>query len=89
VRQIGRERAKHPVLNISKLTSALTFIQLNEKQRVRNSVRQERYNKPVRVAARSKAWTVFPRSNAGIVGSTLISVLYVCLFCVGRGLVTG
>jgi hypothetical protein len=39
---------------------------------------------PVRVAVRSKAWTVFTRSNAGIVGSNLTQSTDVCLrlFCV-------
>jgi hypothetical protein len=42
------------------------------------------YQKPITVAARSKAWTVFPRSNAGFVGSnpTQGMYVYVCLFCV-------
>jgi hypothetical protein len=52
---------------------------------------------PITVAARSKAWTVFARSNTGIVGSNLTSGMdvYVRLFCVcvvlciGRGLTTG
>jgi hypothetical protein len=55
---------------------------------------------PVTVTARSKAWTVFARSNAGIVGSNPtqgMDVLCVCmcLFCVcvvlclGSGLATG
>jgi hypothetical protein len=36
------------------------------------------------VAARSKAWTVFARSNTGIVGSNLTHGMDVCvrLFCV-------
>jgi hypothetical protein len=50
----------------------------------------------VTVAARSKAWTVFARSDAGIVGSNLTQGMDVCvrLFCVcvvlclGRGLAT-
>jgi hypothetical protein len=39
---------------------------------------------PITVAARSKAWTVFARSNAGIVGSnpTEDMHVYVRLFCV-------
>jgi hypothetical protein len=50
--------------------------------------------KPITVAARSRAWTVFARSNTGIVGSnpTLkawISVLCAFILCVGRGLATG
>jgi hypothetical protein len=52
---------------------------------------------PVTVAARSKAWTVFARSNAGIVGSNPTQGTNVCvrLFCVcvvqcvGSGLATG
>jgi hypothetical protein len=53
--------------------------------------------KPVTVAARSKAGTVFARSDAGIVGSNATERMYVCvrLFCVcailsvGNGLATG
>jgi hypothetical protein len=45
---------------------------------------------PITVAARSKAWTVFARSNAGIVGSnpTEGMNICVCLFsdCIGSGL---
>jgi hypothetical protein len=50
---------------------------------------------PVTVAARSKARTVFARSNAGVVGSkpTQCMDVYVRLFCVcavlGSGLPTG
>jgi hypothetical protein len=52
---------------------------------------------PITVAARSQAWTVFARSNAGIVGSNPIQSMDVCvrLFCVcvvlraGSGLATG
>jgi hypothetical protein len=52
---------------------------------------------PVTVAERSKALTVFARSEAGIVGSNPTKGMYVwcmCLFCVcvvlclGRGLAT-
>jgi hypothetical protein len=51
---------------------------------------------PVTVAARSKAWNVFTRSDAGIVGSNPTQVMDVCvhLFCVcvalclGSGLAT-
>jgi hypothetical protein len=51
----------------------------------------------ITVAARSKAWTVFVRSNTGIVGSnpTQGTDVYVRLFsvcvvpCVGSGLATG
>jgi hypothetical protein len=50
----------------------------------------------VTVAARSKAWTVFARSNAGIVGSNptrgmddYMRLFCVCvLLCVGSGLAT-
>jgi hypothetical protein len=53
--------------------------------------------KPITVTARSKEWTVFTRSNAGIVGSNPTQGMDVCvrIFCVcvvlcaGRGLVTG
>jgi hypothetical protein len=42
-------------------------------------------NSPITVAARSKAWTIFARSNAGIV-----CVYSVCVvLCVGSGLATG
>jgi hypothetical protein len=44
------------------------------------------------MAARSKAWIVFPRSNAGIVGSNPTSVMDVCVYSVlvlGSGLATG
>jgi hypothetical protein len=47
---------------------------------------------PIRVAALYKAWTVFARSNAGIVGSIPIRGMDVCVYSVfllGGGLVTG
>jgi hypothetical protein len=37
---------------------------------------------PITVAARSKAWTVFARSNAGIVGSNPTQGMDVCIVCV-------
>jgi hypothetical protein len=51
----------------------------------------------ISMAARSKAWTVFARSNAGIVGSNPTLGVDVCMrlfcvyviLCVGSGLVTG
>jgi hypothetical protein len=47
---------------------------------------------PITVAARSKAWTVFARSNAEIVGSNPTQGMDVCLrlfcVCVGSGLAT-
>jgi hypothetical protein len=51
----------------------------------------------VRVAARSKAWTVFARSNTGIAGSNPTRGMDVCVrlfricvvLCVGSGLATG
>jgi hypothetical protein len=53
-------------------------------------------NRPITVAARSKAWTVLARSNAGVMGSnpTQGMGVYVRLFCVyvlyvGSGLATG
>jgi hypothetical protein len=50
-------------------------------------------NSPITVTTRSKAWTVFAGSNAGIVGSNPtrgIDGLCVCVvLCVGRGLATG
>jgi hypothetical protein len=39
-------------------------------------------NRPITVAARSKAWTEFARSNAGIVGSNPIQVMDVCIVCI-------
>jgi hypothetical protein len=49
---------------------------------------------PFTVAAPSKAWTVFARSDAGIVGlnPTLgmdVLCVYSFILCLGRGLVTG
>jgi hypothetical protein len=47
---------------------------------------------PITVATRSKAWTVFARSKAGIVGSNLTRGMDVCLclfFALGSGLATG
>jgi hypothetical protein len=45
------------------------------------------------VAARSKAWTAFARSNTGIMGSNLIQDVDACLcysvFVLGSGLTTG
>jgi hypothetical protein len=56
-------------------------------------------NEPITMAARSKAWTVFTLSNAGIVGSNLTQGIDVCIcvrlycvcvfLCVGRSLATG
>jgi hypothetical protein len=42
------------------------------------------YRVPITVALRSKAWTVFPRSDIGIVGSNPNKGMGVCvhLFCV-------
>jgi hypothetical protein len=52
---------------------------------------------PTTVAAQSKEWTVFARSNTGIVGSNptwgmdvCVRLFYVCVvLCVGSGLATG
>jgi hypothetical protein len=48
---------------------------------------------PIAVAARSKAWTVFARSNAGIVGRGMdVCVSLFCVYvvlCVGSDLATG
>jgi hypothetical protein len=52
---------------------------------------------PVTVAARSKAWTVFARSNAGILDSNTTQWMDVCVFlfcvcvvlCIRSGLATG
>jgi hypothetical protein len=51
---------------------------------------------PITVDARSKAWTVFARSNAGIVGSNptqcmnvCVRLFYICVvLCLGSGLAT-
>jgi hypothetical protein len=53
--------------------------------------------KPIMVTARFKAWTVFARSNAGIVGSNPTRGIDVCVrlfcvcvvLCVGSGLAMG
>jgi hypothetical protein len=53
-------------------------------------------DRPIRVAGRSKAWTVFVRSNTGIVGSNPTRGMHVCMHlycvcdvpCVGSGLET-
>jgi hypothetical protein len=51
------------------------------------------YMKPITVAARSKTWTVFARSDAGIVGSNLTEAwmfVYVySVFVLGSGLAIG
>jgi hypothetical protein len=52
---------------------------------------------PITLAARSKAWTVFARSNAGNAGSNptqamdvCVHLFYVCVvLCVGSGRATG
>jgi hypothetical protein len=51
---------------------------------------------PITVAARSKAWAVFARSNTGIVGSNptqgmdvCVRLFCVCVLCIGSGLATG
>jgi hypothetical protein len=53
---------------------------------------------PITVAARSRTWTVFARSNAEIVGSNPIQGMDVCIVCIysvcvvlcaGRGLAVG
>jgi hypothetical protein len=45
---------------------------------------QSCFREPITVTARSKAWTVFARSNTEIVGSNPIRGMDVCvrLFCV-------
>jgi hypothetical protein len=58
---------------------------------------QLRWSQPITVAARSKAWTVFARSNTGIVGSNRTRGMDICVrlfcvhvvLCVGSGLATG
>jgi hypothetical protein len=49
--------------------------------------------RPVKVAAQSKAWTIFARSDAGIVGSNPTQGMDVCcvyafILCLGSGLAT-
>jgi hypothetical protein len=43
-----------------------------------------KFSKSITVAALSKAWTVFARSNTGVVdsNSTRGMDIYICLFCV-------
>jgi hypothetical protein len=57
---------------------------------------RKKFPMPITVAARSKAWNVFARSNTGIVGSTptrgiddYLLLFCVCVSCVGIGLATG
>jgi hypothetical protein len=52
------------------------------------------FTRPVIVAARSKAWTVYPPSDAGIVGSNStqgmdVWCVYAFILCLGSGLATG
>jgi hypothetical protein len=64
---------------------------------IRNIVFTLSFASPITVAAWSQTWTVFARSNAGIVGSNPTQGMDVCvrLFCVcvvpcvGSGLATG
>jgi hypothetical protein len=56
----------------------------------------DKWHVPTTVAAQSKAWTVFARSNTGIVGSNPTQGMVVCVrlfccvvLCVGSGLATG
>jgi hypothetical protein len=52
---------------------------------------------PITVTAPSKSWTVFARSNTGVVGSNPTQGMDVCVrlfcvyvvLCIGRGLATG
>jgi hypothetical protein len=56
----------------------------------RKNIRLAAQIRPITVAARSKIWTVFARSNAGIVGSNPTQAMDVCVvLCVGSGLATG
>jgi hypothetical protein len=57
-------------------------------------IKQRRINcKPITAFAGSKAWTVFARSNTGIVGSNPTQGMGVCLrlfcVCIGSGIATG
>jgi hypothetical protein len=55
------------------------------------------HTSPITVAARSKTWTVFARSNTGVMDSNPTKGMDVCVrlfcayvvLCVGRGLATG
>jgi hypothetical protein len=44
-------------------------------------VRRQITKQPITVAARSKAWTVFARPNAGIMGSNPTQGMDVCIVC--------
>jgi hypothetical protein len=47
---------------------------------------------PITVAAQSKVWTIFARSNPGILGSNLTRGMDICVYCMfvlDNGLVTG
>jgi hypothetical protein len=79
---------------------AITFGLRHKRSRPIDMWRQGRVcirSRPITVAARSKAWTVFVRSNTGVIGSNptrgmhvCVRLFYVCdLVCVGSGLATG
>jgi hypothetical protein len=67
-----------PMLKTASLENGIVF---NILSRFRGDYRR---GMPITVATRSKAWTIFSRSSAGIVGSILIQgmVIFVRLFCV-------
>jgi hypothetical protein len=74
------------------LTVVSRFTQATDGETVEEN-RREVLKGPITVAARSEAWTIFARSNAGVVGSNPTQGMGVCLplfcVCVGSGLATG
>jgi hypothetical protein len=89
------------VTDIGCMQNCFRHVHLEARSRDRISMRWIIFfnlpNRPITVAARSKARTVFARSNAGILGSNPTQSMDVCvrLFCVcvilyvGSGIVTG
>jgi hypothetical protein len=53
-----------------------------ERATVTSATFYKAYEKLIPVAARSEAWTVFPRSNPGIVGSNHTQGMDVCIVCI-------
>jgi hypothetical protein len=67
-------------------------LRVSDKWVLRTIFEPKREEVPITVAARSKARTVFARSNAGIVGSNPTRGMHVCVYSVfvlGSGLATG
>jgi hypothetical protein len=79
---------------VSHNTVILSCIKYTVDETLLNNVREKQ---PITVAVRNKTWTLFARSNAGIVGSNPTQGMDVCLrlcafvlFCMfGSGLATG